>query len=148
MSNSSTKRPFVIGVAGGTGSGKTTVSRSIQTTVGSEHIAYLEHDSYYNDHSHLSPEERALGNYDHPDSLDTALLVRHLDTLCHWKAVDIPVYDFATHTRSKTEMHHVMPAPVILVEGILLFNEKELSELMYMLIYVDTDSYIRFIRRL
>jgi uridine kinase len=139
--------PFIIGVAGGTGSGKTTVSRSIQAAVGSEHIAYLEHDSYYNDHSHLSPEERARGNYDHPDSLDTPLLVQHLHELCQWQAVNIPVYDFATHTRTP-QTQPVVPAPVILVEGILVFSEKKLREMMDMRIYVDTDADIRFIRRL
>jgi uridine kinase len=148
MSHLSNKRPFVIGVSGGTGSGKTTVSRSIQATVGPEHIAYLEHDSYYNDHSHLPMEERERGNYDHPDSLDTALLVRHIHALSHWEAVDVPIYDFATHTRSRTKTHLVLPAPVILVEGILIFAEKALRELMDMRIYVDTDADIRFIRRL
>jgi uridine kinase len=140
-------RPFVIGVSGGTGSGKTTVSRTIQAAVGMERIAYLQHDSYYNDHSHLSPEERARCNYDHPDSLDTALLVRHLHDLLNWHPVEVPIYDFALHARtSLTE--HVRPAPVILVEGILIFSEKQLRELMDMRIYVDTDADIRFIRRL
>ena len=147
-SDPSSTRPFIIGVAGGTGSGKTTVSRSIQATVGPEYIAYLEHDSYYNDHSHLSPEERERGNYDHPNSLDTALLVRHLHALCRWEGIDVPIYDFATHTRSTTETRHVLPAPVILVEGILIFVEKDLRELMDMRIYVDTDADIRLIRRL
>lgn len=141
------KRPFVIGVSGGTGSGKTTVSRTIQTTVGAERIAYIEHDSYYKDHSHLSPEERAHCNYDHPDSLDTLLLVKHLHMLCRWQQIDVPVYDFATHTRTQKTIA-VYPAPVVLVEGILVFSEKELRELMDMRIYVDTDADIRFIRRL
>src|SRR5262249_50429849 len=99
------KRPFIIGVCGGTGSGKTTVSRSIQATVGPEVIAYLEHDSYYKDHSHLSPEDRARANYDHPDSLDTALLIRHLHALCRWEAIEMPIYDFATHSRSNRTYH-------------------------------------------
>ncbi len=141
------RRPFVIGVSGGTGSGKTTVSRSIQSTVGAERIAYLEHDSYYNDHSHLSPEERSLCNYDHPDSLDTALLVKHLHALCSWHAIDVPIYDFATHSRT-SETHRVMPAPIVLLEGILIFSEKELRDNMDMRIYVDTDADLRFIRRL
>jgi uridine kinase len=141
------QRPFIIGVAGGTGSGKTTVSRSIQAAVGAERIAYLEHDSYYNDHSHLSPEERAHCNYDHPDSLDTPLLVRHLHALCRWEAVEVPIYDFATHTRTP-RTQSVSPAPIILVEGILLFSEKELREMMDMRFYVDTDADVRFIRRL
>ncbi|MCC6458486.1 MAG: uridine kinase [Caldilineaceae bacterium] len=141
------QRPFIIGVAGGTGSGKTTVSRSIQASVGAERIAYLEHDSYYNDRSHLPPEERAHCNYDHPDSLDTPLLVRHLRALCRWEAVEVPIYDFATHTRTP-QTQSVSPAPIILVEGILLFSEKELREMMDMRFYVDTDADVRFIRRL
>lgn len=140
-------RPFVIGVAGGTCSGKTTVSRRIHETIGAEHIAYLQHDSYYHDHSHLSPEERARCNYDHPDSLDTALLIEHLHSLCRWQAVDVPIYDFARHARLP-ETHPVLPAPVILVEGILIFAERELREMMDMRAYVDTDADIRFIRRL
>jgi uridine kinase len=140
-------RPFVVGVAGGTGSGKTTVSRRIQETVGAEQLAYLQHDSYYHDHSHLAPDERARCNYDHPDSLDTALLISHLHLLGGWQPVQVPVYDFATHSRlPQTQL--VKPAPVILVEGILLFAERELRELMDMRIYVDTDADIRFIRRL
>jgi len=141
------KRPFIIGVCGGTGSGKTTVSRSIQATVGPEVIAYLEHDSYYNDHSHLSPEERARANYDHPDSLDTTLLIRHLHALCRWEAIDMPIYDFATHSRS-IKTHRIDAAPVILVEGILILSEKSLRDMMDMRIFVDTDPDIRFIRRL
>lgn len=140
-------RPFIIGVAGGTCSGKTTVSRKIQETVGPEHIAYLQHDSYYHDHSHLSPEERARCNYDHPDSLDTRLMVEHIHGLCNWQAVDVPLYDFARHARLP-ERQHVLPAPVILVEGILIFVERDLRQLMDMCIYVDTDADIRFIRRL
>ncbi|RIK56016.1 MAG: uridine kinase [Chloroflexi bacterium] len=140
-------RPFIIGVAGGTGSGKTTVSGRIQEAVGPEHIAYLQHDSYYYDHSHLSPEERARCNYDHPDSLDTGLLIQHLHSLCRWQAVEVPQYDFARHARL-AERQHRTPAPVILIEGILIFVERELRELMDMRIYVDTDADIRFIRRM
>lgn len=140
-------RPFVIGVAGGTGSGKTTVSRRIQEAVSPEHIAYLQHDSYYHDHSHLSPEARSRSNYDHPDSLDTRLLICHLEALLRWEAVAAPMYDFATHARL-AETQVVQPAPVILLEGILLFVEPALRSLMDMRIYVDTDADIRFIRRL
>lgn len=139
--------PFFIGVAGGTGSGKTTVSHRICEMVGYEHIAYLQHDAYYNDHSHLSPEARALVNYDHPDSLDTALFVEHLAMLRSGRAVDVPTYDFATHARGK-EVVHVEPTQIVLVEGILIFVEKSLREMLDMRIYVDTDADIRFIRRL
>lgn len=145
--HSSYKRPYIVGVAGGTGSGKTTVSRSIQASVGAERIAYLQHDSYYHDYGHLSPAERARGNYDHPESLDTPLLVRHLEALCRGEAIEVPVYDFATYTRSH-QTQHVSPAPIVLVEGILLFSEKKLREMMDMRIYVDTDADIRLIRRL
>jgi uridine kinase len=139
--------PFFIGVAGGTGSGKTTVSKRIRDMVGNEHIAYIQHDSYYHDHSHLTVEERALVNYDHPDSLQTSLLVAHLGMLRAGQPVEVPVYDFATHARTG-ETHHVEPARIVLVEGILIFTEKELRELLDMRIYVDTDADIRFIRRL
>jgi uridine kinase len=140
-------RPFVVGVSGGTSSGKTTVSRRIQEAVGPEHLAYLQHDSYYHDHSYLPPEERARRNYDHPDSLDTALLVSHVQALCRWEAVDVPLYDFASHSRLP-ETQRVLPAPVVLIEGILIFAEPELRALMDMRIYVDADADIRFIRRL
>ena len=141
------RKPFIVGVAGGTGSGKTTVSRRIQDAISPHHISYLQHDSYYHDRSYLSPEERAKGNYDHPDSLDTALLVAHIHQLLNWNAVDIPVYDFAAHSR-RSVTQQVEPARVVLIEGILVFAEKELRQLMDMRIYVDTDADIRFIRRL
>jgi uridine kinase len=140
-------KPFVLGVAGGTGSGKTTVSNRIRDSVGPEHIAYLQHDSYYYDHSHLSPDERAKCNYDHPDSLDTALLVSHLNALIRHEPADMPCYDFATHTRLQ-DTRTVTPADIILVEGILIFVEPQLRSMMDMRIYVDTAADIRFIRRL
>lgn len=139
--------PLVIGVAGGTGSGKTTVSQTILQQVGPGQIAYLQHDSYYHDNGHLSPDERAQKNYDHPDSLDTQLLIDHLRALRNGKAVQIPIYDFATHTRS-ARVQAIPSAPVILVEGILIFVEKALRDLMDIRIFVDTDADIRFIRRL
>jgi uridine kinase len=140
-------RPIVIGVAGGTGSGKTTVARQILERVGAQHITYIPHDAYYRDHSHLSPEQRNQVNYDHPDSLETELLVVHLRELCACRAVEIPVYDFTTHTRTQ-ETRHVEPAAVILVEGILVFVEPELRKLFDVMLYVDTDADVRFIRRL
>jgi len=141
------KSAFVIGVAGGTGSGKTTVSRRIQEAVNVAYIAYLQHDNYYRDQSHLSPEARAHTNYDHPNSLETALLIEHLHTLKAGQAVEMPLYDFSIHTRS-THTQHVDPARIILVEGILIFTEKELRESMDIRVFVDTDADIRFIRRL
>lgn len=141
------RSPFIIGVAGGTGSGKTTVSQHIQAMVGAEKMAYLQHDSYYHDQSRHSPAERAAVNYDHPDSLDTDLLIAHIEMLRSGEPVTVPIYDFATHTR-RPECQRLAPAPVILVEGILIFVEKSLRTLMDMRIFVDTDADIRFIRRL
>ena len=138
---------IVIGVAGGSGSGKTTVSEAILDRVGRERIAYLQHDSYYKDRSHLPPEERANANFDHPDALESELLARHLSDLKSGRAVEVPVYDFTTHTR-KEETLRVEPRKVILVEGILIFAEKILRDLMDVKVFVDTDADIRFIRRL
>jgi len=140
-------RPIIIGVAGGTGSGKTTVALRILERVGAEHIAYIPHDAYYRDLSHLPPEERTRVNFDHPDSLETELLVEHLKQLRAGKPVEIPVYDFTTHTRT-SQTRRVEPAPVILVEGILVFAEPALRELFDVKLYVDTDADIRLIRRL
>jgi len=139
--------PIVIGVCGGTGSGKTTVVQVILERVGAERIAYIQHDSYYRDQSHLPLEERARVNYDHPDSLETELLVKHVRQLLDGQMVEVPIYDFTTHTRTK-RTHRVEPRRVILVEGILIFAEPALRDLMDVKIYVDTDADIRFIRRL
>jgi len=138
---------IVIGVAGGTGSGKTTVSESILDRVGRDRIAYLQQDSYYCDLSHLPHAERVQVNFDHPDSLETDLLIRHLTALRDGLAVDVPVYDFTHYTRTG-EMRRVEPRRVILVEGILIFAEKVLRELFDVRIFVDADADIRFIRRL
>jgi uridine kinase len=140
-------RPIIIGVAGGTGSGKTTVALEILERVGAKHVAYIPHDAYYRDHSHMPLEERSQVNYDHPDSLETELLVEQLKELRAGRAVDIPVYDFTTHTRT-SETRQVGPAPVILVEGILVFVEAKLREIFDVRLYVDTDADVRFIRRL
>ncbi len=138
---------LVIGVAGGTGSGKTTVSEAILSRVGRDRIAYIQHDSYYRDRSDLPFEERARLNYDHPDALENELLVKHIRALRQGKAVRVPVYDFTTHTRT-SETRHVEPRRVVLIEGILIFADKELRDLMDVKIFVDTDADIRFIRRL
>jgi uridine kinase len=134
-------------VAGGTGSGKTTVALEILERVGAKNVAYIPHDAYYRDHSHMPLEDRSQVNYDHPDSLETELLVEHLKELRAGRSVDIPVYDFTTHTRT-SETRQVGPAPVILVEGILVFVEAELREIFDVRLYVDTDADVRFIRRL
>ncbi len=140
-------KPIIIGVAGGTGSGKTTVSQEILRRVGAERIAFIQHDSYYRDRSHLSWEERARVNYDHPDSLETDLLVVQLQQLRTGQAVDIPAYDFTRHVRTD-ETRRIEPRRVILVEGILIFAEPALRQMFDVKIYVDTDADMRFIRRL
>ena len=140
-------KPIIIGVAGGTGSGKTTVSQEILRRVGAERIVFIQHDSYYRDRSHLSLEERARSNYDHPDSLESEFLVSHLQQLQAGQPVEIPVYDFTTHTRTD-ETRCVEPKWVILVEGILIFAEPALREMFDVKIWVDTDADVRFIRRL
>lgn len=140
-------KPIVFGVAGGTASGKTTVARAILEAVGAAKIAFLPHDAYYRDRSDLPFEERARLNYDHPDSLETKLLVRHIKDLLAGVPVAVPVYDFTTHRRTDDTIL-VEPAPIILVDGILIFTKRKLRELMDIKVYVDTDSDVRFIRRL
>lgn len=141
------KRPVTIGVAGGTGSGKTTVSNQILDRVGSKRIAYLPHDAYYKDFTDVHVDERKGINFDHPDSLDTPLLIQHVQHLQQWLPVEIPKYDFTRHIRL-TETETIAPQPIILVEGILIFAERELRHLFDVKIFVDTDADIRFIRRL
>jgi uridine kinase len=136
-----------IGVAGGTGSGKTTVAHRILERVGTEHIAYIPHDAYYKDLSHLPREARAKVNFDHPDSLETSLLIEHLRQLRRGEPAEIPVYDFTNHART-AQTHHVEPARIILVEGILIFVEPELRAQLDVKLFVDTDADLRFIRRL
>jgi uridine kinase len=139
-------RPVVIGVAGGTGSGKTRVVREMVQRLGPG-IAVVQHDAYYRDRSGMSPAERAQVNYDHPDSLETPLLVEHVKQLLEGRPVGVPVYDFATHTRTP-EVVSVEPRKVVIVEGILVLAEPELRELMSIRVFVDTDADIRMIRRL
>jgi uridine kinase len=139
--------PFTIGVAGGTGSGKTTAAMAIVERVGSDKIAYLPHDAYYRELNNLPPDKRATVNFDHPDSLDTPLMIEHIKRLRNWEPVEIPVYDFTIDARTDRTIH-VDPQPIILVEGILIFAEPELRSLLDFKIFVDTDSDIRFIRRL
>jgi uridine kinase len=139
--------PIVIGVAGGTGSGKTTVASRILDRVGTEHITYIAHDAYYRDLSHLPERLRAQVNFDHPDALETELLVEHLKKLRDGEPIEMPMYDFTTHTRTD-RTQRVEVAPVIIVEGILVFVEPELRELFDVKIYIDTDADVRFIRRL
>lgn len=140
-------QPLVIGIAGGTGSGKTTVASVVLQRVGAQHISFLAHDAYYRDVKELSLAERARINYDHPDSLESDLLVRHINLLKAGQPAEMPVYDFTTHSRTEHTIH-VAPHNVILVEGILIFYEPALRKLFDVKIFVDTDPDIRFIRRL
>ncbi len=144
---SSHGKPLVIGIAGGTGSGKTTVASVILNKVGRSRIAYIPHDAYYKDLRHLPPLRRQEINFDHPDSLESELMMQHIRDLRDWKPVQLPIYDFTTHTRT-TQVVEVKPSRVILVEGILIFTEAALRELFDVKIFVDTDPDIRFIRRL
>ncbi len=140
-------RPITIGVAGGSGSGKTTVARVILEQIGIDHIAYIPHDAYYHDLSDLPHDQRTAVNFDHPDSLDTELFIEHIKTLQRFEPIQMPVYDFSRHARTE-EVIVVEPHRVILVEGILIFTEPRLRELLDMRIYVDTEDDVRFIRRL
>lgn len=139
--------PFLIGIAGGTGSGKTTVANAIVNRVGAERIAILSHDSYYRDFVDLPKDILDRQNFDHPDSLESELLVRHLKALKQGMVVEMPIYDFKIHRRA-AETRRVEPRKVILVDGILIYAEPELRKLFDVKIYVDTDADIRFIRRL
>ncbi|MEE4195977.1 MAG: uridine kinase [Anaerolineae bacterium] len=141
------RSPIVIAIAGGTGSGKTTISNLIIERVGRENIAFLSHDAYYRDRVDLPLKKRAKLNYDHPDSLETELLVKHIKDLKKGKPAEMPVYDFTTHSR-KEETVTIQPQPVILVDGILLLAERSLRKLFDVKLFVDTDPDLRFIRRL
>ena len=139
--------PLVIGIAGGSGSGKTTVAQQILQRVGPSQIAFLQHDSYYKELTGLPPAQRAEVNFDHPDSLETELLIRHIESLRDGKPVEVPIYDFSTDSRT-ADTFTVQPRRVILVEGILIFVKSELRNLFDIKIFVYTDSDLRFIRRL
>ncbi len=139
--------PLVVGIAGGTGSGKTTVARAITQALPEAAVASVEHDAYYRDRPDLTEDERAALNYDHPDSLESELLVQHLDVLRSGGAVEVPIYDFKTHRRRADR--RLLPArPIIMVEGILVFVEEALRGRLDMKIFVDTDADIRVFRRI
>jgi len=141
------KIPIIVGIAGGTGSGKTTVAKAIYDRVGADRIEWISHDSYYRDFESLSEEERHRINFDHPDSLETELLCRQLDVLTKGSAVEVPVYDFNTYAR-KPETLRVEPRKVVIVEGILVLAEVELRKRIDIKLFVDTPADIRFVRRL
>ena len=141
------RKPIIIGVTGGTGSGKTTVTRKIIEEFGDVSLAYIPQDAYYKDQSHLSMDERVLTNYDHPFAFDNDLLSEHIRQLLDGQAVQMPVYDFTQHNRAE-ETIRVEPKEVIIIEGILIFSDKELRDLMDIKVFVDTDDDIRIIRRI
>ncbi|EOH93979.1 uridine kinase [Enterococcus haemoperoxidus ATCC BAA-382] len=140
-------QPIVIGVTGGSGSGKTSVSRAIFNHFPNHSIMMLEQDSYYKDQSHLSFEERLTTNYDHPFAFDTDLLIEHLQQLINYQTIEKPVYDYVAHTRS-SDIIIQEPKEVIILEGILILEDIRLRELMDIKLYVDTDDDIRIIRRI
>ena len=139
--------PLVIGVAGGTGSGKTTVVREIIRNIGRSQVTVLHHDSYYRDVKEMPFEERVRINYDHPDSLETSLLIRHIQQLRDGESVDVPTYDFAAHLRA-AETERMEPRKVIIVDGLLILWDRDLRQMMDIKVFVDTDADLRFIRRL
>jgi uridine kinase len=141
------KPRLFIGIAGGTGSGKTTVSRKVAAGLPTDAVVTIEHDAYYRDRSDVPFEERAKLNYDHPDSLDTELLIQHLEELRSGRPVEGPLYDFKTHARCK-ETRHIEPAPLVILEGILVFVDERIRKLLDMKIFVDTDPDIRIMRRI
>jgi len=140
-------KTFIIGVAGGSGSGKTTLAQEIKKNIPPETILHVKHDSYYRDQSHLTMAQRQQTNYDHPNSLETDLLITHLKQLIKGKSIVQPMYDFTQHTRSDQTVH-IEPKPIIMVEGILIFADEQLRELMDLRIYVDTQADVRLARRL
>lgn len=139
--------PIVFGVAGGTASGKTTMARHILARAGAGRVAYLPHDAYYRDMSALPQDQRPRQNYDHPDSLETSLLVQHIKTLRAGFPIQLPIYDFTSYSRAP-QTKTIAPAPVILVDGILILAEPELRNIMDIKIFVDTDADIRILRRI
>jgi uridine kinase len=140
-------RPVIIGIAGGSGSGKTTIAESVVKAVGVDTVSLIQHDAYYRDLPHLALEERAEVNYDHPDSLETELLIHHIEELRAGREVRRPVYDFSNHLRT-TDTVLVRPEPVVVIEGILVLSERDLRNVMDLRIYVDADSDLRLMRRM
>jgi uridine kinase len=138
---------MIMGISGGTGSGKTTVAQKIITSVGRDNVVYLQQDSYYRNLGDMPLDLKHRVNYDHPDAFDTELLINHLEALRAGEAIEQPIYDYPSHSR-RSESFHVEPRPVIIVEGILVFVNSNMRGLMDLKIFVDTDADIRFIRRL
>ena len=147
LAPSMTQKAILIGIAGGTGSGKTSVARALANHFGNGEVALIEQDSYYNDLAHLPLDERALINFDHPNSLDFELLKSDLQKLIQGESVDIPIYDYAAHSRSKNSLH-VKDPHIIILEGILALFDEGLRQMMDIKIFVDTADDIRIIRRI
>lgn len=138
---------MIIGICGGTGSGKTTVAKSIVQSVSESDVIFIQQDSYYRDLKDMPLDGRQLANFDHPDSLDNDLLIHHLKRLKAGQSAELPIYDFRTHSR-KNETRHVEPKPIVIIEGILIFAEPKILEQLDIKVFVDTPDDIRFIRRL
>lgn len=138
---------MIIGICGGTGSGKTTIARRIVESVGAENVVLVEQDSYYRNLSDMPLDERHHANFDHPDSIDSDLLVNHLKRLRNGQPIDMPIYDFVSHTR-KEESEMIGPKPVVIVEGILIFAENAILDVLDVRVFVDTPDDVRLIRRL
>ena len=147
MSTKEQRRPIILGVTGGSGSGKTTVSKAIYNQLHGQAIQIITQDTYYNDQSSMTMAERKAVNYDHPLAFDTDLLIKQLTDLRNNKAIEMPVYDYTQYTRS-AETVHVEPQDVIILEGILILDDERLRDLMDIKVYVDTDDDIRIIRRI
>jgi uridine kinase len=139
--------PLVIGIAGGTGSGKSTIAKNIAAALPAAEVATIDHDAYYRDRPDLTAEERAQVNFDHPDALETSLLIEHVRALRAGQTVEIPAYDFTTHRRLP-ETRSVEPSPIVIVEGILVFVDPALRALLDIKVFVDTDADIRVFRRI
>ncbi len=138
---------ILIGIAGGTGSGKTTLANKLVDSFGRDEVSILRHDNYYKSHDEMAYEERCTLNYDHPDAFDTELLCGHIKDLKAGRSIEMPIYDYAVHNRSDRTVS-VSPAPVIVLEGILIFAERKLCDLMEIKVFVDTDADVRILRRI
>jgi uridine kinase len=145
--SSSAPAIYTIGIAGGTGSGKTTISQQIADRIGHHHVLLLPHDMYYRDLSYLPVKERESFNFDHPDSLETSLLISHINLLLKGKTIEAPVYDFSTHTRLK-QTKTIKPKPILIVEGVFVLSHEKLRDMLALRVFIDADSDLRLIRRL
>jgi uridine kinase len=146
-SNSSKSKAVLIGIAGGTGSGKTSIAKALMKELGREEVVVLEQDSYYHDLGHLEPEDRMRVNFDHPDSVDFRRMQQDLEALLGGESVEVPIYDYTAHTR-KAEARHISGHRLIILDGILVLADSDVRDLMDIKIYVDTPDDVRFIRRM